>query len=632
MFVAKSTLIESRETAAREAPLTMQDANVVGTIPTPPYEYSAHTGEYNWADFRLPSLTTTALPKQPMFEEAELFHSLCNSLHFAEDFRRTAQTSLLTDTPVTSPEQPQREAQQRCGTTAASLGLVGDTAEWFQRRTARDLPLQGLVEETPSLVPGVGEKSRQNSSSPSMYDEVVGPAGATASCRPETPGERRTSSEAYSTEEHDEWAIEDVAVSAKGWPSASSPADAAAADSAAGRESAERRGRNSGSLSGVSEDAASQAAQVAAGVNGTPASPNAVVQNISTASTESLLGTVTLECEEDVESETEEEQVLLPSDPSQWNGSDICVWLSWLSGKFGLPALDAAKFPDNGEALCALTPEQFLERTDARSAKILNDFLALRKKDQTSYSEALRKSGWSAGSPTNGGYEHQTSVSSCFSAQSLTASSKADAQSPQRSSTPDSFQMFRAASARFSSQGTGQIQLWQFLLELLSDSSNANCITWEGQNGEFKLIDPDEVARRWGERKSKPNMNYDKLSRALRYYYDKNIMTKVHGKRYAYKFDFHGLTQAQQAPTPESSAAYRLQTELLLPHYRSNYIGAHQPAPMGLPPSAAAAAAAVRSPYWTPSATGACNLYPNLSGHSLTHAGHRANGLSHYYT
>ncbi|GIY19209.1 transcriptional regulator Erg [Caerostris extrusa] len=59
--------------------------------------------------------------------------------------------------------------------------------------------------------------------------------------------------------------------------------------------------------------------------------------------------------------------------------------------------------------------------------------------------------------------------------------------------------------------GSGQIQLWQFLLELLSDSSNANCITWEGTNGEFKLTDPDEVARRWGERKSKPNMNYDKL-------------------------------------------------------------------------------------------------------------------------
>jgi hypothetical protein len=66
------------------------------------------------------------------------------------------------------------------------------------------------------------------------------------------------------------------------------------------------------------------------------------------------------------------------------------------------------------------------------------------------------------------------------------------------------------------SQGSGQIQLWQFLLELLSDAANSAIITWEGTNGEFKLTDPDEVARKWGERKSKPNMNYDKLSRALR--------------------------------------------------------------------------------------------------------------------
>jgi len=43
-------------------------------------------------------------------------------------------------------------------------------------------------------------------------------------------------------------------------------------------------------------------------------------------------------------------------------------------------------------------------------------------------------------------------------------------------------------------------------------------------------------------------MNYDKMSRALRYYYDKNIMVKVHGKRYAYKFDFQGIAQALQPP------------------------------------------------------------------------------------
>uniref|UniRef100_A0A1I7X954 ETS domain-containing protein n=1 Tax=Heterorhabditis bacteriophora TaxID=37862 RepID=A0A1I7X954_HETBA len=92
--------------------------------------------------------------------------------------------------------------------------------------------------------------------------------------------------------------------------------------------------------------------------------------------------------------------------------------------------------------------------------------------------------------------------------------------------------------------GSGQTQLWQFLLELLADKRYDDVITWEGTQGEFKLVDPDEVARKWGERKSKPNMNYDKMSRALRYYYDKNIMCKVHGKRYAYKFDFQGFITA----------------------------------------------------------------------------------------
>jgi hypothetical protein len=108
-----------------------------------------------------------------------------------------------------------------------------------------------------------------------------------------------------------------------------------------------------------------------------------------------------------------------------------------------------------------------------------------------------------------------------------------------------------------SAQTTGQIQLWQFLLELLSDSANATIISWEGTTGEFKLTDPDEVARRWGERKSKPNMNYDKMSRALRYYYDKNIMKKVHGKRYTYKFDFHALMQICQGLDPSLASSYK---------------------------------------------------------------------------
>lgn len=80
------------------------------------------------------------------------------------------------------------------------------------------------------------------------------------------------------------------------------------------------------------------------------------------------------------------------------------------------------------------------------------------------------------------------------------------------------------------------VTLWQFLLQLLVDPSNEQLICWTNEEGEFKLLQAEEVARLWGARKNKPNMNYDKLSRALRYYYDKNIIKKVNGQKFVYRF------------------------------------------------------------------------------------------------
>lgn len=43
----------------------------------------------------------------------------------------------------------------------------------------------------------------------------------------------------------------------------------------------------------------------------------------------------------------------------------------------------------------------------------------------------------------------------------------------------------------------GGVQLWQFLRQLLDNPERRNIISWtrQGHDGEFKLLDPEEVAR-----------------------------------------------------------------------------------------------------------------------------------------
>nr|XP_057933019.1 ETS domain-containing protein Elk-3 [Doryrhamphus excisus] len=91
--------------------------------------------------------------------------------------------------------------------------------------------------------------------------------------------------------------------------------------------------------------------------------------------------------------------------------------------------------------------------------------------------------------------------------------------------------------------------LWQFLLQLLLDQNHRHLICWTSNDGEFKLLKSEEVAKLWGLRKNKTNMNYDKLSRALRYYYDKNIIKKVIGQKFVYKFvSFPDILKMDPAP------------------------------------------------------------------------------------
>ena len=80
-------------------------------------------------------------------------------------------------------------------------------------------------------------------------------------------------------------------------------------------------------------------------------------------------------------------------------------------------------------------------------------------------------------------------------------------------------------------------------------------IQWTGNGYEFRILAPEDIAKLWGARKNKPRMNYDKLSRGLRYYYSKGIMDKVPGKKLTFKYtcDVQHYVRSRSAQAMRSS-------------------------------------------------------------------------------
>ncbi|XP_048468182.1 transcription factor ETV7 isoform X1 [Rhincodon typus] len=79
--------------------------------------------------------------------------------------------------------------------------------------------------------------------------------------------------------------------------------------------------------------------------------------------------------------------------------------------------------------------------------------------------------------------------------------------------------------------------LWDYVYQLLSDSRYEQYIKWEDKESKiFRVVDPNGLARLWGNHKNRANMTYEKMSRALRHYYKLNIIRKEPGQKLIFRF------------------------------------------------------------------------------------------------
>lgn len=216
----------------------------------------------------------------------------------------------------------------------------------------------------------------------------------------------------------------------------------------------------------------------------------------------------------------EQERLKIPANPEDWNMLHVRHWLQWAVRQFNLPNLKLTDWSMNGKELFELTLQDFQKLVPNDPGDVFWTHLELLRKIKV---VAIMKE--EGDIPPSEKRTPKLMKQTKFNRLPVTYTSSTN-------------QYINCLSPVFASRtgNNGQIQLWQFLLELLTCKDYKHIIHWLDKEGEFKLSKPDLVAQLWGERKNKPTMNYEKLSRALRYYYDGDMISKVHGKRFVYKF------------------------------------------------------------------------------------------------
>lgn len=191
--------------------------------------------------------------------------------------------------------------------------------------------------------------------------------------------------------------------------------------------------------------------------------------------------------------------------PEYWTKRHVWEWLQFCCDQYKLDAncISFCHFNVSGLQLCSMTQEEFIE-----AAGICGEYLYF-------ILQNIRSQGYSF---FNDAEETKTAIKDYADSSCLKTSAIKSQDCHSRTSLQSS-------------------HLWEFVRDLLlSPEENCGILEWEDrEQGIFRVVKSEALAKMWGQRKKNDRMTYEKLSRALRYYYKTGILERV-DRRLVYKF------------------------------------------------------------------------------------------------
>ncbi|NWX46429.1 ELF5 factor, partial [Steatornis caripensis] len=195
--------------------------------------------------------------------------------------------------------------------------------------------------------------------------------------------------------------------------------------------------------------------------------------------------------------------------PEYWSKHNVCEWLQFCCDQYKLDAncISFSRFNINGLRLCNMTQEEFLDAAGICGEYLYFILQNIRMHGISFFTDAQETK------PSN--KDHPACDKACVRAGSINGQ-------------------------ECHSHGTTNLQnshLWEFIRDLLlSPEENGGTLEWEDRGrGIFRVVKSEALAKMWGQKKKNGRMTYEKLSRALRYYYKTGILERV-DRRLVYKF------------------------------------------------------------------------------------------------